>query len=241
MSFGYSLRGSYWPTLVVSLMALSPGFVLSAALGLLRPTIAESLGTSPGSIFWASILGNAALALGAVLAADLAQRFRNRPLFMTYQGMFIAGSVVGFFAPNSPVLVLGHTLQGLATGLLLVAALPPLVTGFPAFRLKTTIPAVVIGLFGAVTAGPLVGGYFAMIGAWRLVFLATVIIGIATMILALISLAEREPLNPGARVDATALLLSVAGSGLRSLGSANSCVPGLGRRSTFRSPWESLC
>jgi MFS family permease len=199
-------------------MALSPGFILSSALGLVRPIIAESLGTSPGSIFWALILGNAALALGAVLAADLAQRFKNRLLFMTYQGAFILGSVVAFLAPNAGALVLGYTLQGLATGLLLVAALPPLVTGFPAHRLKTTIPAVVIGLFGAVTAGPLVGGYFAMTGAWRVLFLATVLVGLATLVLALVALAEREPLNPGAHIDATALLLSAGGTGLSFVG-----------------------
>ncbi|MGB3632549.1 MAG: MFS transporter, partial [Rubrobacteraceae bacterium] len=150
MRVGQALRGSYWTTLLVSLMALSPGFILSAALGLLKPTIAESLGTSPEIISWVSIFSNAALALGAVLAADLAQRYGNRPLFATYQSMFVIGSLAGFLAPNLTVLILGHTLQGLATGLLLVAALPPLVTGFPALRLKTTIPAVVIGLFGAV-------------------------------------------------------------------------------------------
>ena len=167
---------------------------------------------------WASILGNAALALGAVLAADLAQRIRNRPLFVTYQITFIVGSAIGFLSPNAWLLVLGHTLQGLATGLLLVAALPPLVVGFPAPRLKTTIPAVVMGLFGAVTAGPLVGGYFAMTGAWRMLFLVTVIVGIATLVLALISLPEKEPLNPGARIDATALLLSAGGAGLTFVG-----------------------
>ena len=218
MSLGSSLRGSYWPTLAISLMALSPDFILSSALGLLRPTIAESLGASPGSILWASILSNAALALGAVLAADLAQRFSNRPLFLTYQSMFIIGSLVGFLAPNSISLVLGHALQGLSTGLLLVAALPPLVTGFPAFRLKTTIPAVVIGLFGAVTAGPIVGAYVAGTGAWRMLFLATVIIGVATLVLAFFTLSEKGPLNPGAPVDVSALLLSAGGVGFAFLG-----------------------
>lgn len=199
-------------------MALSPGFVLSSSLGLLRPTIAESLGTSPGSILWVSILGNAALALGAVLAADLTQRIRNRTLFMTYQSMLVVGSVMGLFAPNLAVLILGHALQGLATGLLLVAALPPLVIGFPAHQLKTTIPAVVMGLFGAVTAGPLVGGYVALSGSWRMLFLATVIAGVATLVLALVALADKGPLNPGARIDATALLLSAGGAGLSFVG-----------------------
>ena len=218
MSFVRSLRGSYWPTLAISLMALSPDFILSSALGLLRPAIAESLNASPGSILWASILSNAALALGAVLAADLAQRFENRPLFVTYQSMFIGGSIVGLLAPNSPLLVLGHTLQGLSTGLLLVAALPPLVTGFPVFRLKTTISAVVIGLFGAVTVGPIVGAYVASTGAWRMLLLATVIVGLATLALALVALARKEPLNPGAPIDVSALLLSAGGVGFAFLG-----------------------
>lgn len=208
---GGSLKGSYWITLSISLLALSPDFILSAALGLMRPTIAQNLGASPGAVFWASILSNAALALGAVIAADLAQRFRNRPLFLSYQGLFIAGSLAGALAPGSLVLVLGHTVQGLATGLLLVASLPPLVTGFPVERLKTTIPAVVIGLFGAVTAGPLVGGYFARTGDWRLLFAATAVIGLVTFVLALVSLAERDALNPGARIDFLALGLAAAG------------------------------
>ena len=218
MSFVRSLRGSYWPTLIIALMALSPGFVLSSSLGLLRPTVAESLGVNPDSLLWASIFGNAALALGAVLAADLAQRVGNRPLFMTYQSMFIVGSTVGFLAPNATTLVAGHTLQGLATGMLLVAALPPLVVGFPAPRLKTTIPAVVMGLFGAVTAGPLVGGYVALTGAWRTLFLATVVIGVATLVLVLISLADKDPLNPGAPIDTPALLLSAGGAGFSFVG-----------------------
>ena len=112
MNFVSSLRGSYWPTLIVSLMALSPGFVLSSSLGLLRPTIAESLDVSPDSLLWASIFGNAALALGAVLAADLAQRVGNRPLFMTYQSVFIAGSAMGLLAPNVTTLVVGHNPAG---------------------------------------------------------------------------------------------------------------------------------
>ena len=213
-SFVESVRGSYWPTVVISLLALSPDFILSSSLGLLRPTVAQSLGAQPGLVFWASILSNAALALGAVLAADLAQRFRNRTLFFTYEVIFIAGSALGTFAPSVTFLILGHTIQGLSTGLLLVAALPPLVTGFPVERLKTTIPAVVIGLFGAVTAGPLVGGFIARSGAWRLLFGATLVMGVLTMALALIALAEKEALNPGARIDVTAILLSISGTGL---------------------------
>lgn len=212
MTSGSGLRGSYWPTVVVSLLALSPEFILSTALGQLGATIAADLGGQPALVSMGSGFSTAALAIGAVLAADLAQRVRNRVLFMSYEGIFVAGSLLAVFASNVGFYMAGHILQGLATGMLLVAALPPLVTMFPVYRLKTTIPAVVIGLFGAVTAGPLVGGYIAQTGAWRSLFVVTVGLGLLTFALAWVALAERPAVNPGMRVDVPAFVLSIAGT-----------------------------
>ena len=212
MTNGGSLRGAYWPTVVLSLLALSPVFVLSTALGQLGSTIAADLGGRQTLVSMGSGLSTAALAIGAVLAADLAQRVRNRILFLSYEGIFLVGSLLAVFAPVAGLYAAGHILQGLATGMLLVAALPPLVTSFPVYRLKTTIPAVVIGLFGAVTAGPLVGGYIAQTGAWRSLFGVTVGLGLLTFVLAWVALAERPALNPGMRVDVPALALSIAGT-----------------------------
>lgn len=208
-----SLRNAYWPTVAIVLLALSPDFVLSTALGFARAVVARDLSTSAAQVSWASTWSNAALALGAVIAADLAQRIGNRPLYWIYQTMFILGSLAGMLAPGQMVLIGGHLLQGLSTGLLLVVTLPPLFTGFPLERLKTTIPVVVIGLFGAVTAGPLVGGYVAQTGVWRLLFGMTAVLGLAALVLSFFVLPAREPLNPGARLDAAALVLSAAGVG----------------------------
>jgi MFS family permease len=209
-----SLAGSYWPTVAIALLALCPYLILSTALELVRPEIAASFGAQEVSVSWVATLGNAALALGVVISADLSQRLNNRHLFLTYQGVFVVGSLVSAFAPSLPVLIGGHVLQGLSTGLLLVASLPPLVTRFPVARLKSTIVAVVMGLFGAVTAGPLVGGYVAQAGAWRGMFAATAVLGLAAFLLALLVLPKHPPLDPGARVDVWAILLSVGGTGL---------------------------
>lgn len=183
-------------------------------MGLVLPTASASLSVSQAYLSWATTFSNAGLALGAVFAADLVQRFGNRPLFLTFEGLFILGSVIGAVAPDAELLIAGHIIQGLATGLLLVASLPPLITSFPVKRLKSTIIFVVIGLFGAVTAGPLVGGYVAQTGAWRLLFAATVVLGVAAFVLALLTLPHRPPLNPGLPVDVPALALSTAGAGL---------------------------
>jgi MFS family permease len=198
----------------IVLLALSPDFVLSTALGFARPVVAKDLSASAAQVSWASTWSNAALALGAVIAADLAQRVGNRPLYWLFQAMFILGSLAGMLAPGRLVLIGGHVLQGLSTGLLLVVTLPPLFTGFPLERLKTTIPAVVIGLFGAVTAGPMVGGYVAQTDTWRLLFGLTAVLGLVALVLSFFVLPAREPLNPGARLDASALALSAAGVGL---------------------------
>ena len=50
---------------------------------------------------------------------------------------------------------------------MLISALPPLVTRFGVGRLPVTVALVDLGLFGATTLGPLVGGLTAGAGAWR--------------------------------------------------------------------------
>lgn len=208
--------GSYWPTVAVALLALCPDLVLSTALGLVRPTVASDLGAA--SVSWSAPISNAALALGAVISADLVQRFTNRSLFLSYQVVFIAGSLMGAFAPDVPVFVAGHVIQGFSTGLLLIAALPPLLTRFGVGRLRSTITFAVIGLFGATTAGPLIGGFVAQAGLWRWMFAATAAIGLANLILASLVLPRYPPVNPGLRFDASALALAACGSGLTFFG-----------------------
>lgn len=222
------MAGSYWPTVAISLLALVPNLVLSTALGLLQPTVAASFGVPLAAVAWSAVFGNAALALGVMVSADLAQRFGNRELFLVYQGLFVCGSIMGAVAPSAWLFILGHAIQGLSTGLLLISALPPLLTGFPASRLNTTIASAVIGLFGAVTAGPLVGGYFAQTGAWRLLFAATAAIGLVSFLLALLVLEKAPPLNPGLKVDVPILVLSAAAPGLMFYGVGQLSQYGLG-------------
>lgn len=150
----------------------------------------DGLAAGPAAISLVSALSNAALAFGAVLAADLAQRFGNFGLFLICQVVFVLGSLLSALAPTTLVLIGRHVLKGLGMGMLLVATLPPLVTGFPA-SLKITIPTAVIGLFGAVTAGPLLGGYVAQTGAWRLMFSVSAALGPSALVLALFVLPSR--------------------------------------------------
>lgn len=72
--------------------------------------------------------------------------------------MFIVGCLLAAGASGTVVYGAGRVLQGFATGLLLVIALPPVIQRFPPGRMPITAAFVNIGFFGAVTLGPLLGG-----------------------------------------------------------------------------------
>ena len=52
----------------------------------------------------------------------------------------------------------GTDLQGLCTSLMLIAAVPPLVVGWPATKMPWTGATMNMCVFGAVALGPVIGG-----------------------------------------------------------------------------------
>ena len=151
---GVPLAGSYPAAVALALLALCPFLVLSSASALFEDQIMRDLGAGPFVIALASGLASAGYAFGAVLAADLVQRVPARSLFLACEVGFVAGSVLASVAPGPVAFVVGRTVQGVATGMLLVAALPPLVTNHGADKLPLTAAFVSLGLFGIVTLGP---------------------------------------------------------------------------------------
>ncbi|WP_375479941.1 MFS transporter [uncultured Jatrophihabitans sp.] len=215
----------------LSLLALSPFIVLTTATQSVTELMARSLHASSTTLEVGSGLSNAGYALGAVVAADLAQRFVQRHLFLVYEAAFVVASALAGFAPNATVYLIGHVLQGMATGLLLVAALPPLILRFPPSRLPLTVGFVNIGLFGAIALGPFLGNVFADIGQWRWLFIAAAVLGALGWAAAWFGYEVWPPFNPELPVDKPVFPLAVAATFLPFLGSA------LAGKVGFGSPW----
>lgn len=173
-----SLAGNYGATLAMVLLALVPDIILTTAFTLLEPQIGRSIGAGPTVLAVSNGLSNAGYAFGAVSAGFLIQRFRQRRLFLLSETTFVVGSVLAAASGGIFAFAAGRILQGTATGLLLVIALPPLTTQFPSRRLPTTVAAVNIGFFGAVTLGPVVGGPVAALGLWRWLFTVVAMAGV---------------------------------------------------------------
>jgi MFS family permease len=193
----------------IALLGLGPIVVLQTAFLPLQEAVVSDLDSSTTAVQVATGLANAAFAVGAVVGAQLGQRFVQRRLFLGYQALFVAGSLVAAVSPDVAVFGVGRVVQGLAAGAMLVASLPPLVTRFGAGRLPLTAAVVNLGIFGTSTLGPIVGQLAAAGGSWRLLLLAAAVVGAVGWVVAHVGYPVFDPADPDAPVDGWAVGLTV--------------------------------
>ncbi len=222
------LAGRYPVAVALALLALCPYIVLSTASTALTPLLARDLGAGPASVVLVDGLSNAGYALGAVVAAYLGQKLVQRRLFLGYEAAFVVGSLLAAAAPGVPVFGTGRVLQGAATGLLLVAALPPLVTGFGVAKLPLTVAVIDVGLFGATVAGPLVGGPVAQAGHWRLLLVGAAVLGLLGLLAGYLGYGRTDPPTPDLALDRPVFPLAVAATVLPFFGTSSLARVGFG-------------
>jgi nucleotide-binding universal stress UspA family protein/MFS family permease len=206
------LAGRYIPTALMVVLFLVPYLGLSAALQPLAPTIGADLHTSPQTISLGFGLANAGYALGTVLAVQLAQHWPQRRMLLIYGSVLVIGSVLAAAATGPAMFIVGHVLQGLCTSLLLIAAAPPLFLGFPVGKLRPTAVIIDLCVFGAVAAGPLVGGAQASFHAWRPLFWIVAGIAFAALVMSVLTFQDAPPADRSAPRDFVALGLAAAGA-----------------------------
>jgi MFS family permease len=211
MRFRGPLADAYPAAVALVLLALTPYLMLSTATQPLDPLFEQQLGLSETAGQVISGLANAAYAFGAVAALQLTVRLPVRRLLLVFASAFTAASVLAAWAPTSGAFAAGRILQGLLTGAMLIAAVPPLVTGNPRSKLPFTAVVMNLGIFGAVALGPVVGGTLAGAQAWRPLFWAVAGLGLFALAFAVLTYEDQEPQAPEAPVDLVAMVLAGAG------------------------------
>jgi nucleotide-binding universal stress UspA family protein/MFS family permease len=206
------LAGRYPAAAAMVVLFLVPYLGLSSALPSVTPIIAEQLHMSPQVISLGSGMANAGYAAGTVLAVQFAQHLPQRRMLLVYAALLLIGSVLAAAATGPAMFITGHVLQGLCTSLLLIAAAPPLFLGYPADKLRWSAMIMNMCLFGAVTAGPLVGGAQASFHAWRPLFWIVAGIAAAGLIMSLLTFQDAPPADRSAPRDPAAIGLATAGS-----------------------------
>ena len=203
--------GRYPVVAAMVVSALVPYLVLSAALQPLAPIIAKQLHMSAQAMSLTLGLANAGYAVGTVLAVQLALRLPQRRMLLVYGVLLVIGSVLAASATTAGAFIAGHILQGLCTSLLLIAALPPLIIGYPVDKARWTAIILNLCIFGAVALGPVVGGVQAAAHAWRPLFWIVVGIAVAALVLSLVTFVDAPPADRSGPVDPLALGLAAGG------------------------------
>ena len=191
---------------------LVPYLGLSGALQPLTPIIATQLHASEQTIGIGYGLANAGYAVGTVLAVQLAQHLPQRRLLVVYAGLLVIGSVLAAAATGSAMFIVGHVLQGLCTSLLLIASTPPLILGYPVGKLRSTAVIFNLCIFGAVAAGPLIGGAQASFHAWRPLFWIVAGVAFLGLVMSLLTFSDAPPADLSAPRDPVAIGLAGTGS-----------------------------
>ncbi len=205
------LAGRYPAVAAMVLLALLPYLALSGALEAVTPIIGEQLHAGAQTLSLGNGLANAAYAVGTVLAVSFAQHYPQRRMMVLYAVLLVIGSILAAAAPSIEVFIAGRVIQGLCTSLLLIAAVPPLALGYPVAKLKTTAMIMNMVIFGAVAAGPAIGGLQAQADAWRPLFWIVAGVAVVALALALLTFEDAPPADPESPRDP--LALGMAGVG----------------------------
>ncbi|HKN92983.1 MAG TPA: MFS transporter [Thermoleophilaceae bacterium] len=195
------LADSYPAAAALVVCALIPYLALSTALTPLTPIISKSVGLSQQAMELTFGMANAAYAFGTVAAVQFAVHLRGRRMLFLYALLFVIGSVLAAGAWTPGLFVAGHIVQGLCTSLMLIAAVPPLVIGWPSSKMPWTGATMNMCIFGAVALGPVIGGVQAGANDWRPLFWVVAGIGLLALIFVVLTFEDQEPQDRSAPWD----------------------------------------
>ncbi|MEU8262169.1 MFS transporter [Micromonospora sp. NPDC048999] len=190
------------PYLILTVAVLSLGEPISTSLGISRAALQVTVSLSAG-----------AYAVGTLLAAQFAMHFPPRRMLVGYEVCFFVASVVAAGATNATVFIAAFIAQGLLTSLMLIAAVPPLVTSWPAARMPISAGILNLCIFGAVSVGPTIGALQAAAGSWRLLFWSVAAVAGLALLFSVLTFRDTPPQDPSAPWDIVALALGVTGCG----------------------------
>lgn len=175
------------------------------------PAAARELHAAPGVVQLAVTLYLIGLGAGQLIAGPIAERLGRRPLMLGGLAAFAAGSIAAALAPHVAVLLGARIVQafGGAAGVVAARIMVSDLTARPevAARLATLMTILLV----SPAISPVIGGAFATLGGWRLIFAVLAILGLLAAFVGYRSLGETRrgprPEVPGAALGSYARLL----------------------------------
>ena len=186
------------------LSAFSTPLMLSA-VNVAIPTIAEDLQMSAVSLSWIPMAYLMTSAMFVLIFGRLADLYGRRRIFLFGTAAVIVSSIVASAAPNSTVLLIARSMQGLSTAMLYATQIAIISSVFPGNKRGQYIGILVSIIYIGLASGPLLGGILVDAYGWRASFLVQVPLAITALYLGVfkIDVEWRAPpqANNGAAFD----------------------------------------
>jgi EmrB/QacA subfamily drug resistance transporter len=175
--------------------------VVSTAL----PKFQAQLHAGLSDLEWTLNAYNLAFACLMLTGSALGDRFGKRRLYVIGLGVFTAASAACALSGGVGALIAARTVQGCGAALVLPLSLSLISDAFPPEKRGAAI-----GIWGGITglgvaAGPVVGGVVLQYWDWQWVFWINVPVGVVTLALSMVKLAESRGSRPQLDVPGTAL------------------------------------
>ena len=205
------LADSYPAAVVLVVCALVPYLMVTAAvLPLLRELVA-GLGLTKPTLDIVISLSEGAYAFGTVLAVQFAVHLPARRMLLVYVTGFLISAVVCAWSPDGTAFLVAFVVEGLCTSLMLIAAVPPLVIGWPVSKMPVTGTIMNLCIFGAVALGPTLGAMESSAHQWRPLFAGVAGISLVAVLFAVLTYEDQPPQDHSAPWDFAAITLAGVG------------------------------
>ncbi|MDQ3155482.1 MAG: MFS transporter [Actinomycetota bacterium] len=182
---------------LVLAILLTASFTLALDFSILNvalPTIGADVGFELDRLQWIATSFALCAAGFTLLFGRIADLFGRRRLFLAGIALLGISSLAGGLAQEPVVLLVARVAQGLATAMVVPAALSLLTTSFPEGTLRDKA----LGLNGALmaagfTTGAILGGVLTDLLSWRWAFFVNVVVAVAVLATAPFVLVESRP------------------------------------------------
>lgn len=227
------LADSYPAAVALVVCALVPFLTITGAVFPLLPVLGKDLGLSKHTLEVTIAMSDAAYAFGTVLAVQFAVHLPARRMLLLYVSTFLVAAVLAAWAPSGGVFVGAFIAEGLCTSLMLIAAVPPLVIGWPPGKMPWTGMIMNLCIFGAVAVGPTVGAGQLTSHGWRPLFWGVAGVAALAVLFAVLTFEDVPPQDDEAPWDLIAIALAGVGCAGAFFGAGELLASG-------RAGWESV-
>ena len=196
--------------LVATILASSMSFISSSVLTIIIPSLQTDLNANGTEALWINVANPLFLSALILVCGSLGDHFGRKRIFKYGVGLFTLASIICGFAPNTIVLIIFRAIQGIGGAMMVPGSLAIITASFPKEKRGRAIGT--WSTFSALTTiiGPVIGGWLAGQGLWRMVFFMNIPLAIIVFI-ALTRVPESRDENAPKQLDYTGALLAVLG------------------------------